>query len=373
MISFRKLKIIILQILFVYTLILLPSHILFVYRLFNHNFIFYKGNPKSNYPAYSDNQFSDEIYKELFLMARKQKYSGYKSFLVWKPVAQKLKHINVGGEYNTRFSIGENLNNSLWFFGGSTMWGYGTYDEATIPSLYYKITGKEVFNFAEIAWNSRQSLNQMISLFGDGNKPNKIIFFDGVNDIYHGCRIENKNIPVHSREKLIASLINTQDKFLLKSVIEPYQLIYNKLFANQSISSSYDCNTNLRKSEKIAEHLVNNWYSAYLISRQSNIKFYAVLQPTIYTSGSNYEYFSEKSKINVENMKSNFDAVYPIIKNKIELKCKYDQSFCDSFIDATKFINKNDRLFLDECHLNKKGNEVIIKKLISHINLIEFQ
>ena len=72
-------------------------------------------------------------------------------------------------------------------------------------------------------------------------------------------------------------------------------------------------------------------------------------------------------------MKSNFEAVYPIIKNKIELKCKYDQSFCDSFIDATKFINKNDKLFLDECHLNKKGNEVIIKKLISHINLIEFQ
>ena len=49
------------------------------------------------------------------------------------------------------------------------MWGTGASDNQTIPSHFHELTNKNVFNFGETGWASRQSLNQLISLIGDGN------------------------------------------------------------------------------------------------------------------------------------------------------------------------------------------------------------
>mgnify|MGYP001371104477 CR=1 FL=1 len=71
----------------------------------------------------------------------------------------KFDYVEVHGPYNARRSFGEKIDESVWFFGGSTMWGYGVSNESTIPSLFYKRTGDSVFNFGEDSWDSRQSMS----------------------------------------------------------------------------------------------------------------------------------------------------------------------------------------------------------------------
>ena len=61
-------------------------------------------------------------------------------------------------------------------FGGSTLFGYGSNDQNTIPSLYNQITGKKVLNFGDTGWHSRQSLNQLLNVIGDGYIPSKLFF-----------------------------------------------------------------------------------------------------------------------------------------------------------------------------------------------------
>ena len=128
--------------------------------------------------------------------------------------------MTIQGKYNTRKSLNENLKNSNWFFGGSTIFGIGAVDNETIPSNYAYITNEEVMNFGREDWASRQSLNKLINLIGDGLKPKRIIFYDAVNDIRHQCSnlTKNERIPFHGRETVFRDYIDKGESDFLSSL-----------------------------------------------------------------------------------------------------------------------------------------------------------
>ena len=112
---------------------------------------------RAYYPTYENNQFSIQLYNEYNSLQ-----SQYRSFIGWRTEKVNSKYTNISGSYNARKSKGEQINNSVWFFGGSTMWGAGASDLQTIPSHFNSLTNIPVYNFGELGWNSRQSLNQLI-------------------------------------------------------------------------------------------------------------------------------------------------------------------------------------------------------------------
>ena len=163
--------------------------------------VFYKQlNPdiRAYYPTYENKKFSVELFNEL----REATFT-YRSFIGWRRDKINFKYTNIQGSYNARKSKGEAIDNSAWFFGGSTMWGSGVSDSQTIPSHFNSLTNISVYNFGETGWNSRQSLNQLINAIGDNHKPSAVIFYDGVNDVSHQCRKEYKLLPSHSYELTI--------------------------------------------------------------------------------------------------------------------------------------------------------------------------
>lgn len=333
---------------------------------------------KSEYLVYKDKEKSRKIFSDISKLS-----SQYKSFIGWRRQSIKSEYTNINDKYNTRYSTGQKLLNSNWFFGGSTMWGYGSTDYGTIPSIYSKETGFNVYNFGETGWTSHQSLNQLIIVLGDGYKPKNVIFYDGVNDIYHQCFSEKdiSDIPQHSREKkIINSIKNSSNPFFFLNyvaqfLVKPYKFLSEKYFTqdNQKIDSAYDCHTNKEKAKKIAAHLVNNWYTAYIISLNNNAKFYSVLQPTLFTAKSNYEYFIDEDKKFLEVLKKQFNVVYPLIIKEINLRCLNNPNFCSSFIDGREWLNEEDQVFIDFNHVTQKGNEIIVKKLISEMQSIKIK
>lgn len=319
---------------------------------------------KANSDLYPDKIYSHTLFKEKALLEKK-----YKSYIGWRPEPIKLTYTTIKKPYNTRYSLGEKLYQSTWFFGGSTMWGWGVSDSGTIPSIYHTKTDLPVFNFGEQGWTSRQSLNQFISAIGDGNIPSTVIFYSGINDINIGCRLFNQSLPVHSREEQISDVLGKKNnlvnsKKIIEIIVEPY-LIIEKKFNKQKYYKSSNCLINDKKSNAIASHLVNNWYSAYLISRANEVKFLAVLQPTIISSGGKLK--NLVLPINSEEIKE-YRKIYPLIKKEIKTKCLMDKTFCSSFIDASKWVPPSADVFIDEGHLIKEGNEIITNRLIKEIS-----
>ncbi|HJU64210.1 MAG TPA: SGNH/GDSL hydrolase family protein [Gemmatimonadaceae bacterium] len=77
----------------------------------------------------------------------------------------------------------------VFVYGGSTTWGYGVPDDATIPALLQRELSARasrpvcVVNYGELGYTSTQSLLQLALRLRDGDVPHIAIFYDGVNDV----------------------------------------------------------------------------------------------------------------------------------------------------------------------------------------------
>jgi len=80
----------------------------------------------------------------------------------------------------------------VFCFGGSTAWGTGARDDYTIPSMLAKhLAGHpdydvEVDNFGQMGWVTSQELIYLYELLRRGQRPDLVIFYDGVNDSFIG-------------------------------------------------------------------------------------------------------------------------------------------------------------------------------------------
>ena len=252
------------------------------------------------------------------------------------------------------------------------MWGTGASDLQTIPSHFNSITNIPVYNFGETGWTSRQSLNQLINVIGDAYTPSLVVFYDGVNDVVHQCRSEIKILPVHSREKKIQNVLKPLpiQKRISKFILSPYIQTARKFsiqlpMINQINSNEYDCEINQAKARSIAKHLVNNWQTAYAISKSKGFKFYGILQPTLFTTKTNSEYFPSWRVRANSDLEIQFRTIYPLILQEIERYCEYDKNFCSSIINGTDWLDGTDNIFIDFCHINSLGNKVIAKSIQS--------
>lgn len=252
------------------------------------------------------------------------------------------------------------------------MWGTGAADSQTIPSHFHSLTHKLVYNFGEAGWNSRQSLNQLINTIGDNHKPTAVVFYDGVNDVYHQCRSEYQLLPTHSYEKrLNAKLKGTSahTKFL-EFILSPYIAFANKFNIKQVVGSpvelnQFDCDTNQAKARLVAKHLVNNWRTAYSLSKSNDFKFYGILQPTLFSTKTNSEYLASGELKKYPAIKRQYNAVYPLILDEINRQCELDKDFCSLIIDGANWLDGRNNIFIDFCHVNSQGNEEIAKHIAS--------
>lgn len=317
---------------------------------------------RQNYPTYKDKEFASQIFKE-----ERNWATEYRSFIGWRRDKVNLKYTEITGPYHKRKSNGEEIKNSVWFFGGSTMWGTGASNDKTIPSHFNSKTNLPVYNFGETGWNARQSLNQLINALGDGHKPNIVIFYDGVNDVIHQCRSEIKEIPAHSYENKLRKSLKSSNFDLFKPYRKIALRLKNKFVSNNQENRFYNCDLDKSKSIAIAKHLIQSWYVAYQISQSTNTQFLGILQPTLFSTITNSDYLSKKEKKRHLSLKKQYDAVYPYFLEEIKNYCSKDQDFCQSLINGTEWLSGYKDIFIDFCHVNPEGNEIIAGKIAQFI------
>jgi hypothetical protein len=292
----------------------------------------------------------------------------YEPFVGWKtlPYQGATLHISAEGK-RTHPAPPEKKVRAVHFFGGSTMWGEGSDDEHTIPALFNaKNPQYEVHNHAQLAYNTRQELDALISLYAVNTKPDIVVFYDGVNDAAFLCPKDIKKLPAHRlvpmyRDKLYVGKTAMIKEMAAKLFIENTLKVVRKFTYKPSPDRSpYDCLSNPEKAEQIASMMMMNWEMAHEIVTSRGGKFIAILQPAAFVGNPRTEHLQLD-----EELGKNFQEIYRRIKQKISERGH------PWIFDLSDKFDGNDYIYIDFCHVSPNGNEIMageISNIIGNLN-----
>ena len=286
--------------------------------------------------------------------------SRYISYIGWRREPFQGKTITVAGRYGQRATVGPVYPSrpSVYFFGGSTMWGTGVDDANTIPSLVAQLGGFRSMNFAETAYTAHQSLVLLIQLLQEGHRPDVVVFYDGVNDVAHKCRSELTPTS-HAREEAIRSALaakKPEKVYGLQYMVGPLMALANVVSKRLSVwfrsrQTHFACHSDAARARQIAENLLQDWHVARVLTELYNGKFIGILQPVAYYSDTKLDHI-RLSGIR----KQQFQAVYPLIKQRMAGQ--------PGLLDFAGVLDRQEYIYIDFCHLSPNGNRYIAEKVV---------
>lgn len=294
----------------------------------------------------------------------------YEPFVGWKTLPYNGKTTRISQEGLRMHDAGTNASDSgqvVRFFGGSTMWGEGSDDQHTIPALFNALNpGYKVYNHGQLAYNTRQELDDLISVYSKDERADVVIFYDGVNDAAFLCPKVIQELPAHRlvpmyREKLYTGRFAIVKELLYKVFIEDILATIRKITYNPSPDNSpYDCVSNPGKAEAIAEMMMKNWEMAHEIVTRRNGRFLAVLQPAAFIGNPRTDHLVLDPELG-----KNFEAIYRRLQKKIaERKHPW-------IVDLTSAFDGNEYIFIDFCHVSPNGNKIIAGEISKALILQE--
>ena len=305
---------------------------------------------RADLPNYKDTEWATAYFQE-----SKNLRIEYKSFVGWRRKAYQGKTITID-EFGFRRTLGGGETaRSVYFFGGSTMWGTGVNDENTIPTLFASKTGLSARNYGETAWTAHQSLNQLIKLYTEGHRPHLVVFYDGVNEVDHKCRHE-LNYFSTSREAQIRHAMRYSTRTSRGSYYyRPFVDIYDAFIDGISDRPYRNCHINKKKARRISKALLEDWRTAKLLVESYCGQFIAILQPNAFVGSPKLDHLPDI--ISDSNRRLQYDTVYPLIQSAMRAQ--------GIGYDLTDSFDKDEFIYIDFSHVSPNGNAIIADRIIS--------
>lgn len=251
----------------------------------------------------------------------------------------------------------------VFMFGGSTMWGTGSPNQYTIASFLQKKLGDEydVYNFGETAFVSVQELNLLLEVLAKGFKPDIVIFYDGVNDIY--ASLYSPAVPrdpqfrqedYANKESLDYLLLKLINKTNYLAITERIKILTGKGYGNQwdtRVLENYQ--TQVDSVIDQYRHLIKQ---VKALGDAYGFESYHFWQPLIFTKKNNlHEAEQPIYASQPEAMVKVYEEAYRRFS-----ALKSEQGF--HYI-ADVFDNVNEPIYFDFCHMGPKGNELIASRM----------
>jgi lysophospholipase L1-like esterase len=286
--------------------------------------------------------------------------TNYVSFIGWRRKLFSGQTINISGSYHQRRTVGnpDPEKPTVYFFGGSTMWGTGADDASTIPSLFMQISGFAAENFGETAYTAHQSLIMLMQLLEDGRRPDIVVFYDGANDA-NKCRSElTPWSDLHEADIQSALDLRASERTGLSNLLRPLQHVAQRTASLLPGSTKLDCHSNSVKAQRIANNLVADWTVAKELVESYKGKFVGILQPVRHFSHTRDLADSNpwgQEWANPNAWDPGYEAIYPLIKKQIINK--------HGFYDLTGVLNRDEYIYIDWCHLSPNGNRYMAEEI----------
>jgi lysophospholipase L1-like esterase len=283
----------------------------------------------------------------------------YHSHIGWRRVSWARDGYHIEGPYLQRrtINIGTSGRAKVYFFGGSTMWGTGVPDAATVPSQFAAKTGFHSENFGEPGYTAHQSLLLLIQVLQAGHRPDLVVFYDGVNEVWVKCRSE-LNAGSHEREQQFRTILRRS--FLADSFSHYFAPLFavaanvNRELDRTTRGEDYDCHRNPQKAQAIADNMVKDWEFARKLVEWHGGKFIALLQPVVHFSRTPIDHLEIGAFI--ERLRPGYETVYPMLRERV-MRTGGD------FHDLVSVVDGSERVYTDFCHLTPTGNARVAERI----------
>lgn len=250
----------------------------------------------------------------------------------------------------------------LWVFGGSTVYGTGVPDFATMPSYLSRDLNAGnvclvVTNFGVEGYVSNQELLALVDQLKVNGPPDTVIFYDGLND--SGAAQASSGPPEpHFEFAVIQSRFNGSISGPL-NYLASYRLVSEMV---HSLRGSRAQHSALDESHDKAVATLDNYEAnlrvAQALSRAYNFKFYCFWQPSLYYGHKPLVPFEQKLPV-TDDWGRIMSAVYEEAANRATKK---DFVFLGDVFDSVK-----EPLYLDQGHLAPRGNELVAAAIAKYL------
>lgn len=340
-------------------------------------------DPRLRYPNVAGLPWASTHFSELNRLQME-----YRSFVGWRRKAFAGETIVIGETGIRRSSEGEG--NTVALFGGSTMWGTGVRDEDTIASHLNRLgAGWRAVNYGETGYRAHQGYNRLAGELLSGKSFDRVVFYDGVNDVYTGC-LAGADVYAHFFDQQFRDIIDyfnetaqpaaqatpfdkTPSPLLLVQPIADLadrlagrlpesQLKGDRVQAILSRSAAFDCDRDAQRAHAVARMLVQDWIAASELAKRNGAGFVAILQPHAYQTASNVAYLGLEADANSRaRLRQQYDVVYPLIR--AEAQRAADRG-AFRFVDLSTALDRpGQAIYFDFCHVSPNGNAVLAERI----------
>ena len=338
---------------------------------------------RADLPVYKDFKQRVEFWREHDKTWSNLEYAPYH---LWTrpPFSGRWTNIDAKGDRVTHYNVDEKLSgvNKVFMFGGSTLWSTGATDWQTIPSFVAKFLNEKqtrsiVYNYGETSFVSTQGLNRLISEIKEGNVPDLVIFYSGINDASTAAfgLAALKGSSYHSHMDRFQAMFKASSRTHFAEIIKSsYILKAMRMLKNKfSLSDERIWAEKLSQKDKqgaiinTAKHWIANYRIASSIGKEYDFKVIFVLQPSLY-SGKKVLQDYEKAMLQGESQPV-MQAAYQQIRKDIE-----NQAIQGIYDISDVFKQISDPIYIDWAHTGPLGNYYIaqhIAKIIESEGLLE--
>jgi lysophospholipase L1-like esterase len=333
-------------------------------------------------PAYDGEKWGREFWKEqsaFWAQAR----SDYLPFMVWGVRKWHGKFINtddteMGTWRRTAQAMSEVCRNKtvrrVWFFGGSTAYGIGTPDWATIPSYLSRELNPnpsaciEVTNLGVEGYVTNQEVILLGQQLKAGRKPDIAIFYDGVNESLVGGF--SPGIPTaHWNFEMIKTRFENgaDSKLGLLNNSHFFQLIrlLQQNYAQTGIPRISDAELAAR-AQATLQNYETNLRLVHMLASAYGFKTYFFWQPVLAYGAKPLTPFEQQlEEARSKELGGRVDRGLKAVYQEAEIR-----SASESFVFLGHVFDKvQEPIYVDVFHLDPRGNQIIAQAIAQAVRL----
>lgn len=340
-------------------------------------------NFRQDADTYDDRTWARNYYSEIDDIEQNRSLR-WKPYVYWRRLPRTGQYINIDEDglrktVNPASLNGKAERERIFVFGGSTVWGLGSADDETIPSLLSGIISDraqpaEVVNYGQYAYVSTQGVIELMRQLQTGNIPDAVIFYDGVNDTFNAFQTNTPGLTHNEMNReLEYGLLDKGDiyGYASKSLIR--SLSITRLFGGmlgrlrgeegqfKPVSLKYEPSIDDRNRlvDAVVETYFNNIKMVKSLADSHGFSAQFYWQPVI---------FSKKRLTEYERESIEKDFYFPGMKEFYldtwaKLRGRSGEGVPE-FHDISSIFDETEKpIFVDFNHMGRKGNLKIAERM----------
>ena len=116
------------------------------------------------------------------------------------------------------------------------------------------------------------------------------------------------------------------------------------------------CERDIDRMNNVVEQLIQNWSMMHDICSAKQISFFAIVQPNSITHKARRDHIEH---LLYDDLIAHYKLFYQLLEEKLKI---LNHSW---ILDLTSVFDgyQNEFIFLDDCHMNRKGNQILTDRL----------